>query len=48
MDRGTLGPHHRDGSLLIEPTPSHFDLLQPERIARHLSAMLEELRATTG
>jgi serine/threonine protein kinase len=45
MDRGILGEHHRDGSLMIEPTPSHFDLLQPERIAAHLAAMVEELRA---
>ena len=43
MDRGVFGPGHRDGSLLIEPTRSHFELLQPERIARHLAAMVEEL-----
>jgi tRNA A-37 threonylcarbamoyl transferase component Bud32/pimeloyl-ACP methyl ester carboxylesterase len=45
MDRRVLGEHHRDGALLIEPTPGHFDLLQPERIAKHLAAMVEELRA---
>jgi pimeloyl-ACP methyl ester carboxylesterase len=45
MDRRILGEHHRDGALLIEPTPSHFDLLQPERVAMHLAAMVEELRA---
>ncbi len=45
MDRQVLGDHHRDGSLLIEPTPSHFELIQPERIAAHLAAMVEELRA---
>ncbi|HEU5181033.1 MAG TPA: serine/threonine-protein kinase [Candidatus Polarisedimenticolia bacterium] len=45
MDRQILGEHHRDGSLLIEPTPSHFELIQPERIAAHLAAMVEELRA---
>jgi serine/threonine protein kinase len=44
MDRGILGPHHRDGSLLLEPTPSHFEITQPERIAAHLAAMVEELR----
>ena len=46
MDRQILGEHHRDGSLLIEPTPSHFELIQPERVATHLAAMVEELRAS--
>jgi len=45
MDRRTLGEHHRDGSMLIEPSPSHFDLLQPERVAKHLAAMVADLRA---
>ena len=44
MDTGVLGDRHRDGALLIESTPSHFELLQPERMARHLNAMVEELR----
>jgi len=44
MDKGILGEHHRDGSLLIEPTPSHFDLLQPERMASQLATMVTELR----
>src|SRR4029453_18141677 len=46
MDRQILGEHHRDGSLLIEPTPSHFDLIQPARVAAHLAAMVKELRET--
>jgi len=45
MDRRILGEHHQDGSLLIETTPSHFELLQPERVAAHLATMVEELRA---
>ncbi|MGH7742107.1 MAG: serine/threonine-protein kinase [Candidatus Eiseniibacteriota bacterium] len=44
MDRGVLGEHHRDGALLIEPTPGHFDIVQPDRIAAHLAAMVGELR----
>ena len=48
MDRRILGEHHRDGALLIEPTPSHFDLIQPERVARHLAVMVEELRQRPG
>jgi hypothetical protein len=46
MDRRILGEHHRDGSLLIEPTPSHFELLQPARVAAHLAMMVKELRET--
>ena len=45
MDRGVLGEHHRDGALVIEPTPSHFELPQPERVAKYLAVMVEELRA---
>ena len=48
MDRRVLGEHHRDGSLLIEPTPSHFDLPQLDRVTAHLAAMVEELRAVKG
>ena len=44
MDHRVLGEHHRDGGLLIEPTPSHFDLLQPERVGAHLEAVVRELR----
>jgi serine/threonine protein kinase len=44
MDHGALGPNHRDGALQIDPTPSHFELLQPDRVARHLATMVEALR----
>ena len=46
MDRRVLGEHHRDSSLLIEPTLSHFELTQPERVAAHLAAMIEDLRSS--
>lgn len=48
MDRGVLGEHHRDGALLIEPTPSHFELIQPQRVAAHLEAMVEAVRSAAG
>jgi hypothetical protein len=48
MDRGSLGPHHRDGSMLIEPTESHFELLEPDRVAAHLAAMVADLREPNG
>jgi pimeloyl-ACP methyl ester carboxylesterase len=43
MDRGVLGDRYRDGSLIIEPTNSHFELIQPERVAKHLAEMVQEL-----
>lgn len=48
MDRRVLGQCHRDGSLLVDSTRSHFDLLQPDRVASHLAAMVEELREAGG
>jgi hypothetical protein len=44
MDRGVLGRSHRDGALLLDSTKSHFELLQPNRVAGHLAAMIQELR----
>jgi hypothetical protein len=45
MDHGILGAHHRDGSLLVEATPSHFEIAHADRVGAHLTAMVEELRA---
>jgi serine/threonine protein kinase len=45
MDHGILGAHHRDGSLLVETTPSHFEIAHADRVAAHLTAMVQELRA---
>jgi len=43
VDAGVLGDLYREGSLLIEPETTHFDLLQPERVRRHLESMVSEL-----
>jgi hypothetical protein len=48
MDHGVLGSHHRDGALIIDTTNSHFELLQTDRIAGHLAAIVEELRTGAG
>ncbi len=45
MDEGLLGDAYRDGSLVIEPDSSHFDLIKPEVVERHLAALLELLPA---
>jgi hypothetical protein len=42
-DAGVFGPAYQNGSLRVADTPSHFDLAQPERVGRHLAAMIEEL-----
>jgi pimeloyl-ACP methyl ester carboxylesterase len=41
LDSGALGPHYREGSLLIEPDTTHFDLVRPELVLRHLDSLLE-------
>lgn len=46
MERGVLGPQHRDGALRIEPTRSHFELVQPARVESHLADLLRELAAS--
>jgi serine/threonine-protein kinase len=43
LDSGNLGEHYREGSLLIEPDTNHFDLLDPDRVLRHLEALLAAL-----
>jgi serine/threonine protein kinase/pimeloyl-ACP methyl ester carboxylesterase len=45
LDSGVLGPHYREGSLLIEPDTNHFDLLRPDLVLRHLDSLLEGLGA---
>lgn len=43
LDAGVLGAHYEEGSLLIEPDASHFDLMRPEVVARHLDSLLGAL-----
>jgi serine/threonine protein kinase len=44
LEAGTLGPRYREGSLLIVPETSHFDLLEPDLVRQHL----EELAQLAG
>src|ERR1700726_1168236 len=48
LDSGVLGAHYGEGSLLIEPDATHFDLLRPEVVSRHLDSMVETLGGMTG
>lgn len=43
LDRGVLGAHYREGSLRIEPETTHFDLLRPDLVWRHLDSLVEAL-----
>jgi hypothetical protein len=45
LEEGILGAGHRPGSIVVEPVAGHFDLIEPERLARHLDALVTELRA---
>lgn len=43
LDLGVLGAHYREGSLRIEPDATHFDLLRPELVLRHIDSLVEAL-----
>jgi hypothetical protein len=43
LDLGVLGAHYREGSLHIEPDTTHFDLLRPDLVLRHLDTLVEAL-----
>ncbi|CAN5574463.1 hypothetical protein BH23ACI1_BH23ACI1_27060 [soil metagenome] len=40
LDSGTLGGRYREDALHIEPESGHFDLLDPERVQKHVSDVL--------
>ncbi len=44
LDTAILGEHYREDSIVIEPNTRHFDLMQPERLSRHISEMVATLR----
>jgi pimeloyl-ACP methyl ester carboxylesterase len=43
LDQAVLGPRYREDSLIVEPNTDHFDLFQPDLIARHVEALIGEL-----
>jgi serine/threonine protein kinase len=44
LDRGLLGDHYRDDSIIVDPNTDHFDLLDSTRLNHHV----EELLSTIG
>jgi pimeloyl-ACP methyl ester carboxylesterase len=48
LDLGVLGAHYREGSLRIEPDTTHFDLLRPDLVVRHIDSLVEALAGDSG
>ncbi|MES2524394.1 MAG: serine/threonine-protein kinase [Gemmatimonadota bacterium] len=46
-ERRLLGPHHRSGTLIIEPGTGHFDLEDATLLDGHLRAVVAETRRRT-
>ncbi len=44
IDEKVLGSQYEEDSIVIEPSSSHFDLIDPERVERHLDALIGWLR----
>jgi serine/threonine protein kinase len=44
IDEQILGDHYRDDSIVTDPDTNHFDLSEPDRVARHLDLMIDSLR----
>ena len=45
LDAGVLGPHHREDAIVVDPGTDHFDLVDPERMLRHVDEVVAALRA---
>jgi pimeloyl-ACP methyl ester carboxylesterase len=43
LDEGLLGDRYEEGSVITEAGTSHFDLVEPGRVARHLEALVSRL-----
>jgi serine/threonine protein kinase len=44
-DEAILGERYREGSVLIEPDTTHFDLERPELVQRHLEVLIADLQS---
>ena len=45
LDEGLLGERYQEGSIITEAGTSHFDLVDPSRVARHLETLVSSLGA---
>jgi serine/threonine protein kinase len=46
LDRGLLGEHYHDDSIVIDSNTDHFDFLDAERLQRHVDALLSASEPT--
>ena len=44
LDTGALGDRYREDTIVVEPGANHFDLLDSDRLMRHIEAMVRERR----
>lgn len=44
IDSGIFGEHYDEASLVTELDADHFDLLDSDRLARHLEAVVDAIR----
>jgi hypothetical protein len=47
LDSEVLGPHFRDGAMVIETGADHFDLQAADNVNRHLGTLLRVLRPSS-
>jgi len=43
LDEGLLGPHYEEQSVVTEAGTTHFDLIDPARVERHVDALVARL-----
>ena len=48
LDEGLLGDRYEEGSIINEAGTSHFDLVEPGRVVRHVDALVARLRGSSG
>jgi len=44
LDEGILGPHYEEQSVVSEAGTTHFDLIEPARVAGHVQALVSRMR----
>ena len=48
LDEKILGDRYDKDTIVLEPETTHFDLLEPARVERHIGALVERLRHGTS
>jgi hypothetical protein len=48
LDEGILGEHYEEESIVLDSDALHFDLLQPDRIERHVDTVVHRIRQASA